>query len=67
MEKKSIGVGLMGLGVISGQVARVLRNKAEILAEQIGCPLELKKIKVLPQDLKRPLVKEFDSAAFYYR
>lgn len=64
MEKKSIGVGLMGLGVISGQVAKVLIDKAEILAEQIGCPLELKKIKVLPQDLKRPLTKEFDPALF---
>ena len=48
MENKSIGVGLMGLGVISGQVARVLRDKAEVLAEQVGCPLEIKKIKVLP-------------------
>lgn len=30
----------------------------------MGCPLELKKIKVLPQDLKRPLVKEFSPALF---
>ncbi len=64
MEKKGIGVGLMGLGVISGQVARVLRDKAGSLAEQIGCPLELKKIKVLPQDLERPLVKEFNPGLF---
>ncbi len=64
MGRKSIGVGLMGLGVISGQVARVLRDKADILAEQVGCPLELKKIKVLPQDLKRPLAKEFDRNLF---
>lgn len=59
MERKSIGVGLMGLGVISGQVAAVLKAKADLLAEYIGCPLELKKIKVLPLDLQRPLVKEF--------
>jgi homoserine dehydrogenase len=64
MEKKTVGVGLMGLGVISGQVAKVLRDKAEVLAEQVGCPLELKKIKVLPQDLKRPLAKEFDPKLF---
>ena len=64
MEKKNLGVGLMGFGVISGQVARVLRDKADILAEQVGCPLELKKIKVLPQDLKRPLAKEFDPTLF---
>ena len=35
----------MGLGVIGGQVARVLMDKAEVLAEQIGCPLVLKKVK----------------------
>ncbi len=64
MDRKSIGVGLMGLGVISGQVARVLRDKQDLLAEQVGIPLELKKIKVLPQDLQRPLAKEFDPALF---
>jgi homoserine dehydrogenase len=64
MEKKSIGVGLLGLGVISGQTARVLKDKATLLAEQVGCPLELKKIKVLPQDLERPLVKEFKRDLF---
>jgi homoserine dehydrogenase len=63
-DRKSIGIGLMGLGVISGQVARVLQQKAAVLAEQAGCPLEIKKIKVLPQDLKRPAAKEFDSSLF---
>jgi len=64
MERKSIGVGIMGLGVISGQVTRVLRDRSELLAGQLGCPLEIKKIKVLPQDLERPLVKEFGPALF---
>ena len=64
MEKKTIGIGLMGLGVISGQVARVLRDKAAVLADYAGCALEIRKIKVLPQDLKRPLVKEFDPGLF---
>jgi homoserine dehydrogenase len=64
MEKKSIGIGLIGLGVISGQVARVLKQKADTLARQAGCSIELKKIKVLAQDLKRPLAKEFDAALF---
>ncbi len=64
MDKKSIGIGLLGLGVISGQVARVLRDRSELLAEQTGCPLELKKIKVLPHDLERPLAKEFDQSLF---
>ncbi|MFC1990793.1 homoserine dehydrogenase [Chloroflexota bacterium] len=58
MERQSIGIGLMGLGVIGGQVARVLRDKAENLAEQVGCPLVLRKIKVLPEDLERPLAHE---------
>ncbi|MBP1706759.1 MAG: hom [Chloroflexi bacterium] len=64
MKKKSIGVGLMGLGVISGQVAKVLKDKSELLKEQVGCPLEVKKIKVLPQDLNRPLVSEFGAHLF---
>ncbi len=61
MDKKSIGLGLLGLGTISGQVARVLRDKAAALTEQVGCPLEVRKILVLPQDLKRPLAQEFPS------
>jgi homoserine dehydrogenase len=64
MDKKTIGIGLMGLGVISGQVARVLRDKAALLADYAGCPLEVRKIKVLAADLKRPLAKEFDPALF---
>ena len=48
MSRESIGIGLIGLGVIGGQVARVLADKAENLAEQAGCPLVLRKIKVLP-------------------
>ena len=61
MKKQSIGVGLMGLGVVGGQVARVLVNKAEVLAKQVGCPLVLRKVKVLAQDLARPQAMEMDS------
>lgn len=64
IEKKNIGIGLLGLGTISGQVARVLRDKAEVLRECVGCPLELKRIKVLPSDLERPLAKELSPALF---
>ena len=53
MEKRSIGVGLMGLGVVGGQVARVLVDKAEVLSKQVGCPLVLCKLKVLEADLPR--------------
>jgi homoserine dehydrogenase len=64
MDKQSIGVGLMGLGVVAGQVARVLVDRAEILTEQVGRPLVLRKIKVLAQDLERPQAKEMESRLF---
>jgi homoserine dehydrogenase len=58
MKKKSIGIGLLGLGVVAGQVARVLAEKAAELEERVGSPLELLKVKVLPVDLKRPQAKK---------
>ena len=58
MSKRSIGIGLIGLGVVAGQVARVLVEKAADLEERVGCPLVLRKIKVLPEDLSRPLASE---------
>ena len=64
MVKKSVGIGLIGLGVVGGQVARVLTEKADILSEQVGCPLILRKIKVLPPDLERPQAREMDSRLF---
>ena len=64
MKKQSIGIGLMGLGVIAGQVAKVLVDKAEVLAEQVGCPLVLRKVKVLPQDLSRSQAQAMDPQLF---
>ncbi|MEE8193919.1 MAG: homoserine dehydrogenase [Dehalococcoidales bacterium] len=64
MEKRSIGIGLMGLGVIGGQVARVLRDRAEILAEPAGCSLNLRRIKVLQPDLSRPQAQEMEPQLF---
>lgn len=64
MDKKSIGVGLMGLGVIGGQVARVLTEKAEMLSQQVGCPLILRRIKVIEPDLARPQVEEMGKHLF---
>ena len=64
MKKQSIGVGLMGLGVVGGQVARVLIDKSDVLTEQVGCPLVLRKGKVLEQDLARPQAREMDSQLF---
>lgn len=60
MKKSSIGVGLMGLGVVAGQVAKVLLDKTQVrgLSDSIGCPLLLRKVKLLESDLRRPLAKE---------
>ncbi|MFH0914348.1 MAG: hypothetical protein V1849_03555 [Chloroflexota bacterium] len=64
MIKKSIGVGLLGLGTVAGQVARVLLEKGDVLAKQAGCPVVLRRVKVLPADLSRPQVKEMGSHLF---
>jgi len=64
VKKQSIGIGLMGLGVVSGGVARVLTEKAKVLAEHIGCPLVLRRVKVLESDLSRPQAKELGLKLF---
>lgn len=45
-KRQSINIGLMGLGVVGGGVARILPQKSESLASQIGYPLTIKKILV---------------------
>jgi homoserine dehydrogenase len=64
VKKKSIGVGLMGLGVVGGGVARVLTDRAKVLAEQVGCPLVLRKVKVLESDLAKPQARELGLQLF---
>lgn len=49
--KKSIGIGLMGLGVIGSGVAKVLMGKPDSLAREAGSRLVLKKI--LEKDLSK--------------
>src|SRR4030043_482381 len=49
--KKSIGIGLMGLGVIGGGVVKVLMGKPDTLAREAGSSLVLKK--VLEKDLAK--------------
>jgi homoserine dehydrogenase len=60
--KKSIGIGLMGLGTVAGQVVRVLTDegKAKVLTDYVGVPVILRKIKVIDVDLARPLAKSLD-------
>ncbi len=57
MVKNNIKVGLIGLGVVGGQVAKVLLERADMLSHQTGSEIELKKIKVLPADLGKPLAQ----------
>jgi len=64
VKKESIGVGLMGLGVVGGGVAKVLTGKARALAEQVGCPLVLRKVKVIESDLSRPQAQELGLKLF---
>ena len=45
-DGKPIGIGLMGLGVVGSGVARILHEKAEVYARQIGCPLEVRRVLV---------------------
>lgn len=58
---REIGIGIIGLGVIGGQTARVLQDKSSLLAHRIGAPIVLRRAKVLERDLIRPLVRELPS------
>jgi homoserine dehydrogenase len=60
MTGREIGVGLLGLGTIAGQVASVLQQRSAMLAEQAGAPVLLRKIKVLPVDMSRPQAQAMD-------
>jgi homoserine dehydrogenase len=51
VARKSIGIGLMGLGVIGGGVAKVLMDKPDNLSREAGSELVLKK--VLEKDLAK--------------
>lgn len=61
-NRKSIGIGLMGLGVVGGGVAKTLLEKNRAIAEEIGCPLTLRK--VLVRDLSKPRSVSLDSQLF---
>jgi homoserine dehydrogenase len=51
VAKKSIGIGLMGLGVIGGGMAKALIGKPDALSREAGSKLVLKK--VLEKDLAK--------------
>jgi len=59
-DRREIGIGLMGLGVVGSGVARILREKADVYARQIGYPLNIKR--VLVRDTAKPRDCDIDPA-----
>lgn len=57
--KKSIGIGLMGLGVVGGGVAKALLEKDRTITEEVGRPLVLRK--VLIRDMVRSRSAQVDA------
>lgn len=64
MTKTGIGIGLIGIGIIGGAVARVLRDRADRLSAQVGVPVVLRRIKIADIDLTRPIIGEFPRDIF---
>src|SRR4030042_3737066 len=60
--RKSINIGLMGLGVIGGGMVKVLMNKPDTLAREAGSKLVLKK--VLEKDRAKPGTSGLDRSIF---
>jgi homoserine dehydrogenase len=56
----AIGIGLLGLGVVGSGVARILQQKADVYARQIGSPLEIRR--VLVRDTGKSRECEIDQA-----
>ncbi len=59
-KRESISIGLMGLGVVGSGVAKTLFEKSDAIAQQVGCPLRIKKI------LVRDLAKKRDFDVFHH-
>ena len=52
---ESVGVGLLGLGIVGGGVAQALRDKAETIARRVGRPVELRGVLVRDPGRRRAL------------
>lgn len=46
MTRREIGVGLLGLGVVGGGVARILRERAATYEQRVGLPIVLRRVLV---------------------
>jgi homoserine dehydrogenase len=55
VKKESIHIGLLGLGVVGGGVAKTLLEKTDAIAQQVGCPLIIKRVLVRDIAKKRPV------------
>ena len=52
---RSIGVGLLGLGVVGGGVARILLERASTYEERVGMPLVLRRVLVREPEKARAI------------
>jgi homoserine dehydrogenase len=59
-ERRAIGIGLMGLGVVGSGVARILQQKSGVYERQIGRPLLIRR--VLVRDLAKERAFPVDAA-----
>ena len=53
--RDSIKIGLMGLGTVGCGVADILYKKAEAIARQVGCSLQIKRLLVRDPNKTRPI------------
>lgn len=56
--EREIGVGLIGLGVVGGGVARALIERGDYIARQVGAPLVVRRAAV--RDVSKPRTVELD-------
>jgi homoserine dehydrogenase len=59
-QREAIHVGLLGVGTVGGGVARILAEKRDVYARQLGCPLVLKSALVRDLSKERPGVPKAD-------
>lgn len=64
-DPDGIGIGLLGLGVVGGGVARALTQKADTLAQQVGCPICIRGVVV--RDAAKPRDLPLPQQVFYTR
>ncbi len=56
MSRDTIGIALLGMGVVGGGVADVITRKSAHLTDMVGCPIELKG--ALVRDVSKPRAAE---------